>query len=327
MRTQPFLGNARDEGGAASGALTESQLIAELARLYYLEDVSKVELGRRFDVSRFKIARMLAKGREMGIIRIEIHEPTMNLPSYADPLMRILGLPLVRVIESKGSADSVRGAVGVMGAQLLRETLEDGDTVGIGSGRTLLSLTTQVSDPPAVRVVELCGAVPSASSTSPLEQLRERVEEAGGSVRAVGAPLFAGSPHRRDSWVSQLGSVQGLQDHLDLAVVGIGAWGEGDSEVRQAFPPAIQDRLDAAGPVAEMLGHWFASDGAVIAQDVTRMCVTTEAYQLSAAPHVIAIAAGAEKARAIMGVARSGLITGLITDQAAAKRMLEIARG
>ena len=52
-----------------------------------------------------------------------------------------------------------------------------------------------------------------------------------------------------------------------------------------------------------MLGHWFTADGGVVAQDITRMSITTEIPQLSAAPHVIAVAAGEGKAEAIMGVA------------------------
>src|SRR5699024_970418 len=114
VRPAPFLGDADRSNLARGDSMTEDQLLAELGRLYYLEDVSKVDLGRRFDLSRFKIARMLAKGRERGIIRIEIHEPTQNLPELAGPLKTSLGLPLVQVIESKGSAAQVRDSVALM---------------------------------------------------------------------------------------------------------------------------------------------------------------------------------------------------------------------
>ncbi|MGP9539140.1 sugar-binding domain-containing protein [Brachybacterium sp. AOP43-C2-M15] len=325
MRTAPFLGHAGKDDAAHGDALSGDQLLAELGRLYYLEDVSKVDLGRRFGLSRFKIARMLAKGRERGIVRIEIHEPTQNLPVVADPLKTTLGLPLVRVVESKGSPVQVRDAVGLMGAQLLRESLEGGDVVGMGGGRTMHALGAQIQEPPAVTLVQLVGALPSTSPTAPLDELRPRVEGAGGSVHTFGAPLFAGSVQRRDSWTSQMSAVRELYDGLDLAVVGIGAWGSARSVLRTAYPPAVCTRIDDEGPVAEMLGHWFTADGAVVAQDVTRMSVTTEIHQLSAAPHVVAVAAGADKAKAILGVARSGLITGLITDRQAAERMLEIA--
>jgi len=305
--------------------MTEDQLLAELGRLYYLEDISKVDLGRRFDLSRFKVARLLAKGRERGIIRIEINEPTQNLPELADPLRTTLGLPLVKVVESRGSAAQVRDAVALMTAQLMRESLEDGDVVGMGGGQTMHALGGQFRHPPALTVLQLVGTLPSTAPMAPLEQLRPGIEEAGGSVHTFAAPMFAGSVQRRDSWEAQLGAVRELYDHLDLAVVGIGTWGPERSTLRAAYPPAVRTQLDDEGPVAEMLGHWFTADGGVVAQDVTRMSVTTEIHQLSAAPHVIAVAAGEQKAGAIMGVARSGLITGLVTDRKAAERMLEVA--
>lgn len=325
MRTAPFLGHADGSDAARGDAMTEDQLLAELGRLYYLEDVSKIDLGKRFDLSRFKIARMLAKGKERGIIRIEIHEPTQNLPELADPLKTTLGLPLVRVVESNGSAAQVRDAVALMAAQLMRESLEGGDVVGMGGGQTMHALGARILEAPAITVVQLVGNLPSTAPMAPLEQLRHGVEEAGGSVHTFGAPMLAGSTQRRDNWISQLGTVRGLYDQLDLAVVGIGAWGPAESTLRTAYPPAVRTQLDDVAPVAEMLGHWFSADGGVVAQDITRMSVTTEIHQLSAAPHVVAVAAGGDKATAIMGVARSGLITGLVTDRRAAERMLEIA--
>lgn len=325
MRTDALLGASSGDDAARSGALTENQMIAELGRLYFVEDVSKVDLARRFDLSRFKIARMLAKGRDRGIIRIEIHEPTRNLPEIADPLRKTLGLPLVRVVESRGARLQVREAVAQMAAQLMRESLEAGDVVGMGGGRTMHALGEHVLEPPAITAIQLCGGVPSTEPTAPLEVLRSPVEKVGGEVHTFAAPLFVGSAQRREHWRQQLGAVRDLYDHMDLALAGIGAWESARTPLRAVFPPEVCRQLDAEGPVAEMLGHWFTADGGVIAQDVTQMCVTTEIHQLSAAPHVVAVASGRNKAKAIMGVARSGLITGLITDSEAAEKMLELA--
>lgn len=225
MRTGPLLGHADRSDAARGDAMTEDQLLAELGRLYFLEDVSKVELGRRFDLSRFKVARMLAKGRERGIIRIEIHEPTQNLPEYADPLKTTLGLPTVRVVETDRSSAEVRDTVAQMAAQLLRESWEEGDVVGMGGGRTLHALGGHVVEAPALTVVQLVGVLPSSDQVAPLAQLRSSIETAGGSIHTFGTPLFAGSIQRRDSWTSRLSAVRELYDRLDLAVVGIGSWG------------------------------------------------------------------------------------------------------
>lgn len=325
----PMIQRPTDHGGVDGATkietLTENQLIAELGRLYYLEDVPKVELARRFGISRFKIARMLTKGRERGVIRIEIHEPTMNLVAYSEPLRATLGLPLVRVIESRGEPGHVRDEIGAMGAQVLREIVRPGDVVGMGWGRTVLSVASHLGEPPELTIVQLSGIVPSSTPSSPIERVRSRVEGAGGAVHSISAPLFAGSEERRDKWSADLGYVRHLYEHLDLAIVPIGSWDPPETELRRVFPPAIREQLDEVMPVAEMLGYWFNADGGVVAPEITRMCVTAETQHLSAAPHVVAVASGISKARAILGVARSGLITGLVTDRETAEHLLLLA--
>ena len=117
--------------------LPEPQLIASLARRHYLEDVSKVQLAKEFGISRFRIARLLAKGREEGIIRLEIIDPSTDLPMLSEPLASHLGLRYVRVIGSNGTDTDVRTQLGSMGAQLLGELVKPGDNLGLGWGRTV----------------------------------------------------------------------------------------------------------------------------------------------------------------------------------------------
>ena len=51
---------------------TERDLLARIARCFYLEDMSKTELAAVFRMSRFRIARLLEQARAEGIVKIEI---------------------------------------------------------------------------------------------------------------------------------------------------------------------------------------------------------------------------------------------------------------
>ena len=50
-------------------------MLALVARRYYLEDRSKVQIADEVGVSRFRVARMLEQARERGIVRIEVDAP------------------------------------------------------------------------------------------------------------------------------------------------------------------------------------------------------------------------------------------------------------
>lgn len=317
------------EGPGPSGTaadLSDRRLIARVARSYYLEDVSKVELARQFGISRFKIARMLTKARETGIVRIEILEPTTDLPMFSTPLARALGLRTVRVIDSLGEVGDVREQLGAMGAQLLRELVRPGDTVGIGWGRTMVSVASQLQDVPPLTAVQICGRVPPAES-SPLERMRAKVEEAGGQVHAMDAPLYVPTAGERQSWRDQFAYLRAQYEHLDAAFVSVGSWEPPDTQIRAHVPPAVRERLDQVGAVAEIAGNWFDAAGRVVAPEVTRQCVTLETFHLKATPQVIAVAGGTTKAAAIAAVARSGFIDGLVTDRATAEKILQEVDG
>ena len=50
-------------------------LTASVARRYYLDGRSKIEIASEFGLSRFKVARLLDDARASGLVRIEIVHP------------------------------------------------------------------------------------------------------------------------------------------------------------------------------------------------------------------------------------------------------------
>ena len=58
-------------------------LTASVARRYYLDGRSKVEIAEEFALSRFKVARLLDDARSSGLVRIEIgHECPADLQEF-----------------------------------------------------------------------------------------------------------------------------------------------------------------------------------------------------------------------------------------------------
>jgi hypothetical protein len=54
---------------------SEVVLAARVARQFYLEGFSKVDIADRLGISRFRVARLLDSARESGLVRIEIGLP------------------------------------------------------------------------------------------------------------------------------------------------------------------------------------------------------------------------------------------------------------
>src|ERR1700716_135920 len=61
--------------GLSADRPSEVVLAARVARQFYLEGVSKIDIADRLGISRFRVARLLDSARDSGMVRIEIGLP------------------------------------------------------------------------------------------------------------------------------------------------------------------------------------------------------------------------------------------------------------
>ena len=75
--------------------------MAEVARLYYVRDLTQQQIAERLGVSRFKVLRLLEQARSEGVVRYEIDEPVPGRDDLLAPRSRgALGLATALVVES-----------------------------------------------------------------------------------------------------------------------------------------------------------------------------------------------------------------------------------
>jgi DNA-binding transcriptional regulator LsrR (DeoR family) len=80
-------------------------------------------------------------------------------------------------------------------------------------------------------------------------------------------------------------------------------------------------KLEAEGAVGDLCGRFFDAQGQQCLIEPGVIGVSLE--QLRALDHVVAVAAGADKAAAILGALRGGYLNVLVTDTTAAQAILE----
>jgi DNA-binding transcriptional regulator LsrR (DeoR family) len=297
------------------------------ARRYFLDGASKSEIAQELGISRFRVARLLEAARRDGIVQIEIGAPPDINVDLSIELAARYGLRdalVVRAID--GPEDFTREQLGRACAELLSETLEADDVLGISWGRTLHSMVGHLSRLPACAVVQIVGSVPTLElDVNSMELVRRVGDCAGGPVYPLPVPLLVESPEmaaalRGDPHIHK---TIAMFDRLTKAVVGIGAWTASGSTVRAALPEELAADLDAAGAVADICSTVLDSNGwQVRADGFPSRVIAISPDQLRAVPDVVAIAGGAAKATAILAALRSGLIHRLITDEEAARQLL-----
>ena len=292
---------------------------AVIARRFYLENRTKKQIGDELGISRFKVARILDRALREGVVRIEIKAPADVDLDVSRRLADTFGLRQAIVVREPGQ-------IGRACAALLTERLTDEDVLGVSWGRTLHGLTSALPALPKATVVQIIGSIPSADlNVNSLELVRRLGESTGGEVHALHVPMILDSPAVAASLRSAdyVAATLAMFPQLTCALVGIGAWRPGGSSLRSVLPADLIAKLDKAGAVADICSTVLDKNGRVIGGDtVPPRSIAITTAQLCAVPEVIALASGADKAPAIAAALRSGIVHGLITDQAAAEHML-----
>lgn len=300
-----------------------SQLLA-VARRFYLEDLSKIQIGEELGLSRFKVARMLELARAQGLVTIRLNDDGAVDWDLSRQLADRLGLSEAVVVHAGGEDERIRRQVAAAGAELLSSTLKDGELIGMTWGRTLSALTKALPRLPKVSIVQLTGAAGSDLGRSPVELVRLLAQNSGGSAHPIFAPLVVGDAATAISLRQQPDIARAIAMFADVttALVSVGSWQPPDSQLYELLPSAERDALADRGVVAEVSATLLSASGTEIADDFADRTIAVTSSQLRAIPRVLAVASGARKAGAVTAVARAGLITGLVTDHMLAESVL-----
>jgi len=58
------------------------ELLYKVAKLYYVEDLKQESIGRRLNISKYKVSRVLKKAKDKGLIRIEVLKPNHEIEKW-----------------------------------------------------------------------------------------------------------------------------------------------------------------------------------------------------------------------------------------------------
>jgi DNA-binding transcriptional regulator LsrR (DeoR family) len=127
----------------------DERLIYKVCCLYYQDNMNQKEVADYLGVSRSSILRMLQKGKEMGIVTIELHNPRFY--DYGDmekALERAYGLKDVVIVESSVLDTRTESASYMFGkaSDYLHDFFKEGDHIGVAMGNTLNNVVSTNKD-------------------------------------------------------------------------------------------------------------------------------------------------------------------------------------
>lgn len=295
-----------------------------IARRFYIDGLTRVQISDELKLSRFKVARILEEAIERGIVKIEIATPDSIDLELSLALKERFGLSRAIAVLVPGDLPEItQDHLGRAAAALLSEIVVEGDVLGLTAGRTITAMAGHLDKLAYCDVVQLAGVAGPAVDNG-VEVIRRVSSVSHGRSHAIYAPLVVENANtaaalRREPSIS---STFRRFDSVTKAVLAVGSWSPPDSQLHDtAAQLGILDKLLALGVQAEVCSTLLDKDGRVI-DAITARSIAISTAQLRSVPEVIAVAGGPLKGAAVAAALRSGIVKSLVTDTALAQRLL-----
>jgi DNA-binding transcriptional regulator LsrR (DeoR family) len=303
-------------------------LSASVARRYYLDGRSKIEIAEEFALSRFKVARLLDAARDSGLVRIEIGRPGLidvDLSARLQERFRLAHAVAVDVPEE--DAGALRTHLGQVAAELLAEIITPDDVLGVAWARSVGAMARALPRLAQVPVTQLTGAVslPDADDSS-IDIVRDVARAAGGPAYVFYAPFTLPDAATAQTLRRQreVAAAFAQLPRVTKAVVGLGLWAPGQSTLYETAAEHDRRALRRLGVCAEVSGVFLTAEGAPVDCRLRERMIGIDAEQLRAIPEVLVIAYGLPKVPALRAALHGdGLVNGLVTHTAVARALLE----
>lgn len=310
-----------------------SHLLVQTAQLYYEQQLTQSDIGRRLNVSRSTISRLLQEARDTGVVRIIINYPWKRNAELEAALTERFSLKDVRVLsaEEHSDADAFDG-IGALTAIYLDDFVEPGMTMGVSYGRSIAAAIEhlQPASPVDMTFIQILGAL---NSGNPLiegpDLVREMANQYEANYQYLYTPMIVENVRTRDLLLQE----PSVRDTLaagrqaDAVILGIGAHSAESSGLIWTGYLNQKDLafLENRGAVGHMCAQHFDVEGNVLDVDFNQRVISIGIQALRNIETVIAVAGGQEKAGAILGALRGNYLDVLITDEAAARDVVRIS--
>jgi DNA-binding transcriptional regulator LsrR (DeoR family) len=304
--------------------------LAQISYMYYENEISQQDIAKKLDLSKMAVSRILQKAREAKIIRLSIRLPYTLSQETGKELCRRFGLKEAYAVRmSSGDGGAVSETLGRMWAFHMGVTLPDGCVLGMGVGKTVGQMVQNLTPmrTKGVHVVQLMGGLADVTYRNPFTIVQETCRKLHAEGTYFTSCAVVENEELKDSIVykTKMGQqVRERWDKCDMALFGVGPIETGTLRTLHMLSDGDIDRLKARGVVGDFLGHFFDGEGKFVETEFEARLVSIPLETLRNIPMKVALAGGEEKARALAGALKTGMIDTLVTDEVTGKRVLEL---
>jgi DNA-binding transcriptional regulator LsrR (DeoR family) len=320
-----------------SSKAASNQLLVKIAELYYLDNLTQLQISRRLDLSRQKVQRLIQTARERGIVQITIQPMCSMAVDLNRRIEQRFAIQESLVVETDAYDDHNRviSALGSAAADYLTRIIRDGDSLAISWGSTLRAVVDALPAPRKplqnVRVIQALGGLGNPNAESHASDLTRRMARIlGGEAVLLPAPGVVKTAAARKAILKDYFVAQALADarKARIAVMSLGVPHQDSVLMQEGQIVTWPDLMDlrAKGAVGDVNLRYFDRQGRAVASELDQCTISLSIEEICRLDRVIIVAGGRRKFDAILAALRGRIADVLITDSTTARRLLKATK-
>lgn len=304
--------------------MSDEELLARVAWFYYHDGLTQADIGSKLGIARLKVSRLLEKGRQSGVIRVNINSRYEGCLELERILQKSFSLQHIRILPTLNEV-SLEQRLGVGASNLLMSLLQPNQLLAVGFGEATMSTLQHLTgfiNSQKISLVTLSGGV--GQYMTGFGQLDPDCH-----VSIIPAPLRASSPEVAKVFFqeSSISNIMETARSADIAVVGIGSISQQKEAtiVKSGYISDVEQLMfSRKKAVGDILGYFIQADGSLISDlQIHAELMGISLNELTYIPTVIGVAGGENKSEAIIAALKGRYINALVTEEQTARVIVE----
>ena len=307
-------------------ALDEIFISKKCAWLYYVGRLNQNQIAKKVGLSKMRVHRLIAFAEKNGFVKTFVEGGFDETSKYENILKEKYHLKISEVIPIEDLNNDPSEMIAAAGARFIMNQINENNVseFGIGTGNTLNNIAKWLPKiDKEIDFITVNGSLTSHNSIQTETGINQISHKTNGECYNVGIPLMVESVEQKKilEKIKFIKEIMNRANNTKVKILGVGGLFETSQIVRsKIFSKESIEKIKQAGAVGEVAGNFFDKNGKFISIKETQKITSADIDSFKKSTTVL-VAGGRYKISQIKSVLKSGLFTGLITDEETAKQL------
>ncbi len=311
----------------------ESRLLVKIATMYFIEGQKQTDIAKRLNLSQSFISRAIARCQKEGVIRISVIPPEGIYVELEKKIQEKFNIRQVICVDvaNDDNESIIKKTIGSAAAHYLETRIRDDSFIGISSwSSTIRAMVDQLhaNTLNANGVIQLLGGVGANGNIQATILTHTLASHLNCQSWLLPSQTIEQSVDERNRLIKNHDVFRVIEkfDDINIAIVGIGKL-EPSQLLKNSgnyYDEEMLELISSRGAVGDICLRYFDINGIPVLDSQEDPVIGITLDKLKKCDHVIALASGIDKAKAIAGALRGGYVDVLITDYHTANVICEI---